>query len=641
MAAQEQAGMPPKASDSDLVGFIMSKVHDWRDARDPMRDRWNEYYRLWRGFWSSQDKQRDSERSRIIMPALANAVEMTVAEMQEATFGNGVFWFDVSDDVQDEEREDADQARALLHEDMNVYNVRDAISNTYVNSALYGTGIGKVVIEDNHDGTISCYLDAVNPNEFLIDPSARNVDEAYGCVHELFVPFSGVIKKQAQGIYNDEFITSYGAIALELKDGTSRKDFEASTYEDRENVLITEYHGLVPKRLLSTEEQDLAEGFRGETIVDPDSGDELVEAIVTIGNESVLLKAEENPLFLQDRAFVAYQHESVPGRFWGRGVAEKGYNPQKALDSEHRMRLDAMAYTAAPMFLYNLGALGGRRFQLNPRPGRQIPVSGQWDLNQVVAPVNMGQISPATFQQTQELERMVHLGTGAMDISGFSKDVAGAETAAGASISKSVFVKRAKLTMDNVERNFLQPVVKKMLMRYVQFDRRYPKKDTKFVINGSLGMVAREMEQQGLIQMISLVPQGSATQKELIRGYIESSSTPNKAQIIKALEADAQQTEEQQQAAQLQLQAQQLELQRMQLDNQALQTENQKTATEIKKIMAEIQKIMAGTQTEGQRVQIEQARVQQENRRLDQDDRRSDIEAARLVLDSRKSTKES
>ena len=641
MAAQEQAGMPPKASDSDLVGFIMSKVHDWRDARDPMRDRWNEYYRLWRGFWSSQDKQRDSERSRIIMPALANAVEMTVAEMQEATFGNGVFWFDVSDDVQDEEREDADQARALLHEDMNVYNVRDAISNTYVNSALYGTGIGKVVIEDNHDGTISCYLDAVNPNEFLIDPSARNVDEAYGCVHELFVPFSGVIKKQAQGIYNDEFITSYGAIALELKDGTSRKDFEASTYEDRENVLITEYHGLVPKRLLSTEEQDLAEGFRGETIVDPDSGDELVEAIVTIGNESVLLKAEENPLFLQDRAFVAYQHESVPGRFWGRGVAEKGYNPQKALDSEHRMRLDAMAYTAAPMFLYNLGALGGRRFQLNPRPGRQIPVSGQWDLNQVVAPVNMGQISPATFQQTQELERMVHLGTGAMDISGFSKDVAGAETAAGASISKSVFVKRAKLTMDNVERNFLQPVVKKMLMRYVQFDRRYPKKDTKFVINGSLGMVAREMEQQGLIQMISLVPQGSATQKELIRGYIESSSTPNKAQIIKALEADAQQTEEQQQAAQLQLQAQQLELQRMQLDNQALQTENQKTATEIKKIMAEIQKIMAGTQTEGQKVQIEQARVQQENRRLDQDDRRSDIEAARLVLDSRKSTKES
>ena len=641
MAAQEQAGLPPKASDSDLVGFIMSKVHDWRDARDPMRDRWNEYYRLWRGFWSSQDKQRDSERSRIIMPALANAVEMTVAEMQEATFGNGVFWFDVSDDVQDEEREDADQARALLHEDMNVYNVRDAISNTYVNSALYGTGIGKVVIEDNHDGTISCYLDAVNPNEFLIDPSARNVDEAYGCVHELFVPFSGVIKKQAQGIYNDEFITSYGAIALELKDGTSRKDFEASTYEDRENVLITEYHGLVPKRLLSTEEQDLAEGFRGETIVDPDSGDELVEAIVTIGNESVLLKAEENPLFLQDRAFVAYQHESVPGRFWGRGVAEKGYNPQKALESEHRMRLDAMAYTAAPMFLYNLGALGGRRFQLNPRPGRQIPVSGQWDLNQVVAPVNMGQISPATFQQTQELERMVHLGTGAMDISGFSRDVAGAETAAGASISKSVFVKRAKLTMDNVERNFLQPVVKKMLMRYVQFDRRYPKKDTKFVINGSLGMVAREMEQQGLIQMISLVPQGSATQKELIRGYIESSSTPNKAQIIKALEADAQQTEEQQQAAQLQLQAQQLELQRMQLDNQALQTENQKTATEIKKIMAEIQKIMAGTQTEGQKVQIEQARVQQENRRLDQDDRRADIEAARLVLDSRKSTKES
>lgn len=635
MAASEQGGIPPSVSDADLVGFIMSKVYDWRDARDPMRDRWNEYYRLWRGFWASEDKQRDSERSRIIMPALANAIEMTVAEMQEATFGNGVYWFDISDDVLDEEQEDAQQARALLHEDMGMYNVRDAISNTYMNSALYGTGIGKVVIQDNNDGTISCVLDAVNPNEFLIDPSARNIDEAYGCVHELFVPYAGVIKKQASGIYRDEWITPYGAMHQSLQDGTSRKDFEAQTYEDRENVLITEYHGLVPRELLKREDVDVIEGYRAEAIVDPDTGDELVEAIITIGNESVVLKAEENPLFLQDRAFVAYQHESVPGRFWGRGVAEKGYNPQKALDSEHRMRLDAMAFTAAPMFLYNLGALGGRRFQLNPRPGRQIPVSGQWDLSQVVAPVNMGQISPATFQQTQELERMVHLGTGAMDISGFSRDVAQSETAAGASISKSVFVKRAKLTMDNVERNFLQPLIKKMLMRYVQFDSRYPKKDTKFVINGSLGMVAREMEQQGTIQMISLVPQGSATQKELIKGYVESSSMPNKAKILKALEADSQQTEAQQQAQQMQMQAQQLELQRMQLDNQKTQSEMQKMSVEMQKLMAEIQKIVASTQTEGVRVQIEGQRVQQEERRLEQEDRRSDIEAARLVLDAR------
>jgi hypothetical protein len=248
----------------------------------------------------------------------------------------------------------------------------------------------------------------------------------------------------------------------------------------------------------------------------------------------------------------------------------------------------------------------------------------------------MGQISPATFQQTQELERMVHLGTGAMDISGFSRDVAQSETAAGASISKSVFVKRAKLTMDNVDRNFLHPLVKKTLMRYVQFDKRYPKTDVKFIINGALGMVAREMEQQGLIQMISLVPQGSLTQRELIRGYVESSSTPNKGKILQALEADSQVSEEQKAAQQMQLQAQQLELQRLQLENMKTQTEVQKMTAEIQKLLAEVQKLTITTQLEDEKVGIEVRRSQQEDRRLDQEDRRTALEAARLSLDARK-----
>ena len=48
----------------------------------------------------SEDKTRDSERSRIISPALQQAVESSVAEVEEATFGRGK-WFDISDDVND------------------------------------------------------------------------------------------------------------------------------------------------------------------------------------------------------------------------------------------------------------------------------------------------------------------------------------------------------------------------------------------------------------------------------------------------------------------------------------------------------------------------------------------------------------
>ena len=59
---------------------------------------------------------RKSERSRIISPALQQAVESSVAEIEEATFGRGRF-FDVTDDTQDRERQDIAFLRTKLHED--------------------------------------------------------------------------------------------------------------------------------------------------------------------------------------------------------------------------------------------------------------------------------------------------------------------------------------------------------------------------------------------------------------------------------------------------------------------------------------------------------------------------------------------
>ena len=66
-----------------------------------------------------------------------------------------------------------------------------------------------------------------------------------------------------------------------------------------------------------------------------------VEAIVVIANKDVLLKAEENPYMMQDRPVIAFPFDIVPSRFWGRGICEKAYNSQKALDAEIRARIDA------------------------------------------------------------------------------------------------------------------------------------------------------------------------------------------------------------------------------------------------------------------------------------------------------------
>src|SRR6056297_3110426 len=86
--------------------WVMDKCNQWRDHYDSnYREKHEEYYRLWRGIWSGEDSLRGSERSKIISPALQQAVESSVAEVEEATFGRGKF-FEIEDDVADQNKND-------------------------------------------------------------------------------------------------------------------------------------------------------------------------------------------------------------------------------------------------------------------------------------------------------------------------------------------------------------------------------------------------------------------------------------------------------------------------------------------------------------------------------------------------------
>ena len=65
-----------------LASWLNYRLEGWRTHRDMNYvTKWDEYYRLWRGIWASSDKLRDSESSRLINPALQQAVESTVSEL--------------------------------------------------------------------------------------------------------------------------------------------------------------------------------------------------------------------------------------------------------------------------------------------------------------------------------------------------------------------------------------------------------------------------------------------------------------------------------------------------------------------------------------------------------------------------------
>ena len=582
-----------------LDSWVMTKCREWRDHYEMnYEQKFDEYYRLWRGIFSSEDRNRDSERSQIISPALQQAVESSVAEIEEATFGRGKF-FDIKDDFADQETQDVAYLREQLMRDFKKNKVRKAVGECLINAAVFGTGIAELTLEEvkdmrpssrpTMDGQLQeigveisdrtvCRLRSVLPQNFLIDPVATSVDDAIGVAIDEFVPVHQVEMLQEKGVYKDvPFNFAYPDIDLDA-------DHELTT-QPTDKVRLTKYYGLVPRHLL-TKDDDYEE-------VDLQDEDDsfYVEAIVVIANGGTLLKAEKNPYMMQDRPIVAFPWDVVPSRFWGRGVCEKGYNSQKALDAELRARIDALALTVHPMMAMDATRLP-RGAKPEVRPGKIILTNG--NPSEVLQPFNFGQVSQITFAQAGELQKMVQTATGAIDSAGIPGSINGDATAAGISMSLGAIIKRHKRTLINFQESFLIPFVSKAAYRYMQFEPEiYPVADYNFHVTSSLGIIAREYEVTQLVQLLQTMQQDSPLYPVLIQSIIDNMNLSNREELIAALSQAGQPSPEQQQAQQAAMQAQ-MEFQQSQtnaLNGQAMESEARakKMVAEIKAIPVELE----------------------------------------------------
>jgi len=566
--AEEIYSPDPLMIEESLEEWVMTKCENWRDHYESnYEQKFEEYYRLWRGQWDPADSERASERSRIISPALQQAVESNVAELEEATFGRGK-WFDITDDNNDQQRQDILYLRKKLTEDFEACKIRKAVAECLINAAVFGTGIGEVVIEEikemapatepvmdgqlqavgvNVTDRVVVKLKPVLPQNFLIDPVATSVEDAMGVAVDEFVSKHSVELLQEQNIYRDAYIESAAP------DSDLEPDQDLTLYND-DKVRLTKYYGLVPRELLENEGVDVEEDSM------------YVEAIVVIANGGTLLKAEANPYMMNDRPVVAFPWDVVPGRFWGRGVCEKGYNSQKALDTELRARIDALSLTIHPMLAIDATRLP-RGARPEVRPGKMILTNG--DPREVLQPFNFGQVGQITFAQAQALQNMVQQATGAVDSAGIAGSVNGEATAAGISMSLGAIIKRHKRTLINFQQSFLLPFVTKAAHRYMQFDpENYPVADYKFNATSTLGIIAREYEVTQLVQLLQTMKQDSPLYPVLIQSIIDNMNLSNREELIAAMQQAAQPDPQAQQMAQI---AQQAQLEFQQAQTAALQ----------------------------------------------------------------------
>ena len=561
-----------KFTEQKVENWVINKVDQWRDHFNAnYEQKFDEYYRLWRGQWAKEDMTRESERSRLISPALQQAVESSVAEVEEATFGRGK-WFDIKDDRNDQDPSDIAYLREQLTEDFHYTKTRKSIAECILNSAIFGTGIGELVIEEVKemkpasqpvmDGAMKAVgvtikdrvvvkLRPILPQNFLIDPVATSLEEALGVAIDEFVPKHQVEIAIQNGIYRD----------VDIEDASNDTDLEADkhlTTFDEDRVRLTKYYGLVPRHLFNTA---MREDDEGELSTELDSEDEdeedeegYVEVIMVIANGGQLLKIEENPYMMQDRPIVSFPWDVVPSRFWGRGICEKGYNSQKALDAELRARIDALALTVHPMMAMDATRMP-RGAKMEIRPGKTILTNG--NPSEILQPFKFGNLDQVTFAQAAELQKMVQMATGAIDAAGIPGTINGDAAAGAVSMSMGAIIKRHKRTLINFQESFLIPMIEKTAWRYMQFDPdNYPVSDYKFVPSSSLGVIAREYEVTQLVQLLQTLGQDSPMYPMLVSAVIDNMGLSNREEIIAEMKKASEPNPEAQQAQQAQMQVQ-------------------------------------------------------------------------------------
>ena len=590
-----------KYTEPKVEEWVMDKAERWRDHYNTnYKDKFDEYYRLWRGVWAAEDKTRESERSRLISPALQQAVESAVAEVEEATFGRGK-WFDIQDDRNDQEKGDVEYLKNQLDEDFKFTKTRRAVAECLINSAVFGTGCAEIVLEEVKemkpatqplmDGAMQAVgvnisdrfvvkLRPVLPQNFLIDPVATTIEDAMGVIIDEFVPKHQVQQGIESGIYND----------VELEDAATDTDLEAdkdiTAYED-DKVRLTRYYGLVPKHMYTAalndaEEDEMSDLETKDSKEDKDDG--YIEVIIVVANGGQLLKIEENPYMMQDRPVVAFAWDVVPSRFWGRGICEKGYNSQKALDAELRARIDALALTVHPMIAMDASRMP-RGAKLEVRPGKTILTNG--NPAEILQPFKFGNLDQVTFAQAAELQKMVQMATGAVDAAGIPGSINGDAAAGAVSMSLGAIIKRHKRTLINFQESFLIPMIEKTAWRYMQFDPdNYPVSDYKFIPSSSLGVIAREYEVTQLVQLLQTVGQDNPIYPMLISAVVDNMGISNREELMAQMKKASQPNPEQQQMQQQQMQ---MQMQTAQLQMQLLQAQIAETQAKAQKYTIEAQ----------------------------------------------------
>jgi hypothetical protein len=225
----------------------------------------------------------------------------------------------------------------------------------------------------------------------------------------------------------------------------------------------------------------------------------------------------------------------------------------------------------------------GMKFEV--KPGKAILTNGA--PSEILYPFKFGQTDPNNLATAKDFERMLLQATGTLDSQGMISNVSRDGGQGGMSMAVASIIKKYKRTLVNFQEDFLIPFIKKAAFRYMQFDpERYPSVDMNFIPTATLGIIAREYEQQQFIGLLQTLGANTPVLPILLKGIIGNSSLSNRMELMAKLDEMMQPDPQAQQMQQVQ---QQLAMQAAQAQIAVQTTQAEQNRAEATKLTVEAQ----------------------------------------------------
>lgn len=433
---------PKSVTNKELANTIVSRYTTARNWREPLKQKWDDFYDLYRGVLDSTTKSM--WQANIFVPYAFSTIETIVPRLVAGR---------PQIDVMPREEGDTDYARVqnyLVDYQWDQCDMDKLLPDIVRQMLIYGTSVVKVYWDKNVEtveeeieidtdfpelGSQKVEVEKTTKNQpvvemvdlydFFWDPKGFDIDSCGWVAHRTYRSYDYLIKMQKQGLYKN--------VNLLEKDKT--RPFKGET----DKITRTTALG-------TTDPQSVS----GDS--DKEANIELIEywednRVVTIANRTVVIRDDKNPFAHGKKPFVRFVDQSVPKEFCGIGELEPIETLQKELNDMRNQRMDNASLILNRMWLVQNGA-NVDEDELVSDVGGVIHTDKIEGVQALYPP----EIPNSSYREETLIKADIQQTTGITDYTkGVASDALANETATGISMMQEAGNARIKLKMMNIE----------------------------------------------------------------------------------------------------------------------------------------------------------------------------------------------